>query len=250
MIRRRPGIREPRVFTAYLAYAPLAPDRSAHAHLMLRQLAAAAVRAVLSDPHAEGRGPVTARLLVSAHPAMLSVASQVAKDFASFAEPEGGERPPPPLSAVLDGTEMSTRILEGGSEETASMAHWMHPGRIDGPLPIEQSLEIHDPSAVIVAGNIESFAPRWHERMRGWARERNPLVIHFPMFSRRPYRPAPGMDAHLVDAEALMAERMRARGADAASPWESSVAEGEEIDIEPFFPFGAAVEHAIWTPTG
>lgn len=232
------------MFSAYLAYAPLNERRSPHDHLMVRQLIAATARTVLSEPRGEDAGPLRSRLLVSAHPAVLAITAAVATDFAAFAEPEGEERHLAPLAAVLDGTE--AEVKRGLSDGLPDHDPWMHPGRIDAPLPLREALALHDPSVLIVAGDPWRFADTTMGGILDWLRQRRPRVIFFRTFIAGAGEFDPDTGAEMVDAEAIVAARLEATREETMAPFDAALGEGEEIDLEPFFPFGTAIEHAIW----
>ena len=232
------------MLSVYLAYAPLDEERPPHDHLMVRQLIAAAARAVLSQPRGDDAGPLHSRLLVSAHPAVLAVTAAVAADYAAFAEPEGEERHLAPLVATLDGTEAkATFELPDSSPEYDA---WMHPARTEAPLPLREAMSRHDPSVIIIAGNPRGFVETTMGSIEGWLRERKPRMIYFRRFFTGPSDFFPDTGAEVVDAEAIVAERFAAIPEETIAPFDAALAEGEEIDLEPFFPFGTAIEHAIW----
>ncbi len=232
------------MFTTYLFYEPLDDKLSSHAHLMQRQAIAATVRAVLSEPREKGEGAMTTRLLVSAHPAVLSIATAIAADFSAFSEPEGEERHQPPLAAILDGTEKGAQLK--GYDGPPSFEPWIHPARIAPPLSLQDALWKYTPSVFIITGDPRRFFTYTMREMGGWFAENRPKVIFFRKFMRKMPDFIPDTGATLIDAEEVLKERLEFSRSESISPFEAAFEKGEELDLEPFFPYGTAIEHAIW----
>lgn len=235
------------MFTTYLAYSPLTSRHSAHLHLMLRQLVGATARAVLFDKDGKDGSERTTRLMISAHPAMLAIAAHVARDFAAFVEPEGEKRPVPPVVAVSDGEEEKQGWGTEGREGAAYIDFWLHPAHIEGPVPLEEALRILLPKVCVVAGDADIFAERWLGRATRGAELPFRKLVVFPMFSSRKLSFARELGVPVTDAETLLKARLERGEVSGPSFWDRTLAEGEDIKLEPFVAFGAAIEHAIWS---
>jgi hypothetical protein len=207
--------------------------------LLQHQATIAVARAVLSDERSEVPALAPHLLLVPANLDILPLLAIAARDFASFAEPEGGERPRAPFLVYED------ERWEGDSEGMEEMQHLLHPAwfwRLGMSLP--QAVSQFRPENCFMVGDPRQIARRLAE-LPPFRR-----VIHFRHLSVEG-GVAPGrLPGEAVAADDLLAARIDAmgheldRGQERESMWQRLLREGDSPDLEPFVAFGPAIEMA------
>jgi hypothetical protein len=209
--------------------------------LLQHQATIAVARAILSD--AQSEVPALSRhvLLVPAELDILPLLAIVARDFASFAEPEGEERSRAPFLVYDD------QRWQGDAEGMEEMQYLLHPAwfRRLG-LSLSEAVSEFRPENCIVMGDPGQIARRLADLPRGFQR-----IVHFEHLAVEGGVERLRLPGEAVAADRLLDDRIRSigreieRGPASTSMWQTLLSEGDAPDLEPFVAFGPATEMSL-----
>jgi hypothetical protein len=223
-----------------LVYDVIERESSSWIHLLQQQAIYDSARAVLAS-HGD-RGPQLSEhtLIAPAHVDVLPILAITARDYAEFTEPEGERRPSRiPITLYADPSwnfAGTSRLL---------MATLLHPSWFEVPVSLREIVQRYAPEICIAAGDPTSIAKRLWDLDH---RFRQALIFESLM---RDGDEMPEMPGRLVRVERVIKDRAEQHisklGDQAArnDVWNSMIRHRELIDLEPFFPFGLAIELAI-----
>jgi hypothetical protein len=194
-----------------------------------QQAVLAAARAVLTHDR-----PVLEHLLLAPRNLdILPLLAVIARDYARFAEPPGGQPPRVPIALYDDGT-----WPDEVSEISAEMRQLLNPAWFFDPPTVDRDTAIMNFKPQIC---ISVASP---ERARVDARigHRFERVVYLAQLSSEGHPLRGEVPPEFVAADASFRDRIDA----ARAGWDSMLTEGESFDLEPFVAFGPAIELAIW----
>jgi hypothetical protein len=208
--------------------------------LLQHEALLAASRAILSHDRSEEPARSEHVLLVPANLDILPLLATAARDFATFAEPEGRERPTAPIVLYEDGT------LEEMPEDMDEMQLLFHPAWFERPrLGLQDTVAQRRPEVCVVLGDLRRTIIQRGEVLRNVGR-----IVYFEHLTTSGLEGVPAnLRERLIAADRRLQDRVERGRSEGEHPsqslWESMRLEGEELDLEPFVAFGAAIEMTI-----
>lgn len=221
-----------------LLYEKLRPDAGSWQPLLQHQAIVAVARAVLT--HGTSVEPELSNdaLFAPLNLDILPLLALVASDFADFAEPEATTRPRTPIRLYHD------RSFEDDAVDVDGARHLLHPAWFEAlDLDLPGIIDKYRPKTCIIAGDPAQIAERHGDLLASFHR-----IVHFRHLATR----FEASGAHLPGMAIAADDRMDAAiatemggidgGLAPRSMWDTMLHEGEAPQLEPFVPFGPAVE--------
>ena len=225
-----------------LLYEQLSTDRGSWQPLLQHQAIVAVARAILThgssiEPELSGD-----TLFAPLNLEILPLLALVASDFADFAEPEGRERPRPPIRLYDDG---SWKDDPEGADELRHLLHQSWFERLN--LDFAGTIDKYRPENCVILGDPGQVAARYGRLHESFNR-----IIHFNHLASGSPDPRARLPGQPIAADGLFEdtiERAKIDGeaAPPVSAWDAALREATKPELEPFVAFGPALEMAALT---
>jgi hypothetical protein len=226
-----------------LLYEKLLPDAGLWQPLLQHQAIVAVARAVLTHGTSVEPELSNDELFAPLNLDILPLLALVASDFADFAEPEATTRPRTPIRLYRDSS------FEDGAGDVDGLRHLLHPAWFETlDLDLPGIIGKYHPKTCIIAGDPAQIAKRDGDLLASFNR-----IVHFRHLATRfevSGAPLPGTAITADDQmDAAIAAGMKGIDGEPAprSMWDTMLREGEAPQLEPFVPFGPALEMTTLT---
>jgi hypothetical protein len=213
--------------------------------LLQHQALLAVSRAILADERSEAPALSAHELFVPRNLDVLPLLALIARDFASFAEPEGDDRGRTPLLLYEDGSG------DLDSEDMAEMQHLLHPAWFhDLNLTLADVMKRRQPQVCVIIGDPIQAARRLIQ-----FRDQFRIVVQFEQLTTGDAADLALFFPRVVAADRILQQAMDARRGErerepTRSVWSTMFREDEAVELEPFVAFGPALEMAVLADEG